>query len=74
MSPIEKLIEELPPELRQEVEDFARFLLVTKANRHQRKARTKPTFRWAGAVKDLRDRYTSVELQHEISGWRITQP
>ena len=68
MTALEKLIEELPPDLRPEVEDFARFLLTTKANRYPRKVRTKPSFRWAGAVKDLRDRYTSVDLQHEISG------
>ncbi len=74
MTALEKLIEELPPDLRQEVEDFARFLLATKVDYRQRTTRTKPTFHWAGAVKDLRDRYTSVELQHEISGWRTVLP
>src|SRR3990170_2627458 len=54
MTALEKLIEELPPDLRQEVEDFARFLLTNKANRYRQKVRTKPTFRWAGAVEDLR--------------------
>lgn len=72
MTPLKKLVEELPPELRQQVEDFARFLLATKVNRGQGKTRGKPTFSWAGALKDLRDKYTSVELQHEISSWRTT--
>lgn len=70
MVTFEKLMEELPPDLRQEVEDFARFLLTARVNNRRSKIRAKPTFRWAGAVKDLRDRYSSVELQHEISGWR----
>ena len=26
-----------------------------------------PAFQWAGALKDLRDKYTSVELQHETT-------
>ena len=26
---------------------------------------------WAGALKDMRDEFTSVELQHKISEWRM---
>lgn len=33
--------------------------------------RAKPTFIWAGALKDLRARYTSVDLQHAIAKWRV---
>lgn len=29
-----------------------------------------PSFKWAGALKDLRDRYTSGELQHKANDWR----
>ena len=36
-----------------------------------RKTKKKPRFDWAGALKDLRARYTSVELQHKIAEWRI---
>jgi len=61
-----ELIEELPLELQEEVRDFARFLLERRA----RKLKRKPKFEWAGALKELRDRYTSVDLQHEISRWR----
>ncbi len=60
-------ISELPPELRREVEDFVEFLLEKRLKRH----RGKPEFGWAGALKDLRGKYTSVELQHKVSGWRI---
>lgn len=72
MTPLEKVMEELPPELQQEVEDFARFLLETRANCGPKKTRSSPKFTWAGALMDMRDKYTSVELQHEISSWRMT--
>jgi len=60
-------IKELPPEIRREVEDFVDFLMKKRV----KKTRGKPRFNWAGALKDLRDQYTSVELQHKISEWRI---
>lgn len=59
----ENIMSQLPPELQQEVHDFARYLLEAKAKPERRR---KPTFAWRGALKDLRDQYTSVELQHEI--------
>ncbi len=62
-----ELVQSLPSEMQQEVQDFIEFLL---AKRKQR-PRGKPTFEWAGALKDLRDQYTSVELEHKISDWRI---
>jgi len=63
---IEEQLKELPPELQQEVADFIEFLVEKRLKR----AREKPTFGWAGTLKDLRDQYTSVELQHKISEWR----
>ena len=30
----------------------------------------KPTFNWAGGLKELRGEYTSVELQEKASEWR----
>jgi hypothetical protein len=65
--PLEELVKELPPEFREEVRDFVEFLLEKRA----RQPRSKPRFDWAGALKDLRQRYSSVELQHKISEWRI---
>ncbi len=67
MKTLEELIKELPAELRQEAEDFVEFLLEKRL----KKPRGKPNFNWAGALKDLRDQYTSVELQHKLSEWRI---
>jgi len=64
---IEEMISKLPAELQQEVKDFVQFLLENRAKRH----RGKPRFDWAGALQDLKEQYTSVELQHKISEWRI---
>lgn len=64
---IDERMKDLPPDLQKEVEDFVEFLL----ERRLRKPRGKPDFAWAGALKDLRDQYTSVQLQHKISEWRI---
>jgi hypothetical protein len=67
MKNIEERIKDLPPELRQEVEDFVNFLIERRIKR----PRGKPEFNWAGALKDMRQEYTSVELQHKIAEWRI---
>jgi len=64
---VEELIRELPPEAQAQVRDFAVFLF----EKNTRKGRGKAEFKWAGAAGDLRDRYTSVQLQHKISEWRI---
>lgn len=60
-------IDELPQELKVEVEDFVEFL----RERRLKKMPGTPNFGWAGALKDLKKDYTSVELQHKISEWRI---
>jgi hypothetical protein len=67
MENIEERIKALPPELRQEIEDFVEFIY----SRWIKKTRSKPNFDWGGALKDLKEQYTSVELQHKISDWRI---
>lgn len=67
MNRLEDLIKQLPQELKEEVKDFTEFLL----EKQLKKQRKKPKFNWAGAMKDLRSEYTSVELQHKISELRI---
>lgn len=59
-------IEQLPPELKVEVEDFVDFL----QERRLKKVPGRPNFGWAGTLGDLKKEYTSVELQHKISEWR----
>ena len=67
MQSLEEKIKNLPPEYKQEVQDFVEFILEKRLKRE----RKKPGFSWAGALKDLRDQYTSVELQHNILELRI---
>lgn len=38
--------------------------------RRLKRPRGKPEFGWAGALKDMREHYTSLELQHKVSEWR----
>jgi hypothetical protein len=66
---LEELVQELSPDLRAEVQDFVEFLLA------KRKERTERTLRqdWAGALRDCRDQYTSVDLQHQALEWRGDQ-
>ena len=66
MNGIEEMVAKLPPELQQEIEDFVQYLLEKRS----KGPRGKPTFDWAGALKDMEHQYTSVELQHKISEWR----
>ncbi len=65
MKTIEEKIKELPPELQQEVADFVEFLLKTKVRRKQKKLR----MTWAGALREFRDQFTSLELQKKALEW-----
>jgi len=61
---------DLPPDIQKEVEDFALFLLEKRSKKRGRKL----SFAWAGALRTLRDKYKSVELQHQLSEWRVARP
>lgn len=62
---IEEKIRKLPPNLQKEVEDYVESLIESRARR--RKGQLK--LEWRGALRDLRDKYTSVELQHKLLEW-----
>ena len=66
MKNLEERIKELPPELHQEVMDFVDFLLEKRGRRPGTKLRQD----WAGALKDYREQYTSLELQKKALEWR----
>jgi hypothetical protein len=66
MKTFDELIKELPPELQQEVQDFARFLFETKV--HPR--RSKLRMHWAGGLSEFREQFTSLELQKKALEWR----
>ena len=65
MGELAEKINELPPELRQEVEDFVLFLI----ERRKRKLGAKLRQDWVGALKDYRGQYTSLDLQKKSLEW-----
>jgi hypothetical protein len=64
--PLEELVKELPPDIETEVRDFIEFLLMKKERKAGRPLRQD----WAGALRDHKEQYTSVELQHKAMEWR----
>jgi hypothetical protein len=65
MSSLEELIKALPPELHQEAEAYLESLIARKG----RKPKTALKLNWRGGLQDLKDRYTSVDLQHKAMQW-----
>lgn len=66
MPTLKEYLEKLPPELQKEVKDFVEFLLGKRV----KKSGKKLNLDWAGALKDYRDKYTSLELQKKALEWR----
>jgi hypothetical protein len=66
MERLEEMVKELPPGLQQEIGDFVQFLI----EREKRKVGKRLRQDWAGALRDYRDQYTSLELQKETLEWR----
>jgi hypothetical protein len=65
MKKIDNLIDQLSPELQDEVYDFAQFLLKKKTQPKQTKLRMS----WAGGLREFRDEFTSIELQKKSLEW-----
>jgi hypothetical protein len=65
MKKIDELMEKLPPELQDEVYDFAQFLLGKKTQPKQKRLRMD----WAGGLSEFRDKFTSLELQKKALEW-----
>jgi Protein of unknown function (DUF2281) len=63
---LEEMVREVPSEDRAQLRHYVESLLA----RRTIEPAGKPQFQWAGALEGLRDRYTSVELQHRIARWR----
>lgn len=62
------MMQDLPEEMRSEVLNYIEFLKV-KYKRTKRATR-KFKFDWEDGLKDYREKYTSVELQHKALEWR----
>jgi len=66
MTTLASFVEQLPPDIQKEVRSYAEFLLEKRSKNKQ----NVPAFDWEGALADLGERYSSVELQHEIGKMR----
>jgi hypothetical protein len=66
MENLEKLIQGLPPDLKQEVEDFIQFLLSKRTQKAGKKLRQD----WGGGLKEYRLQYNALELQKKALEWR----
>ncbi len=65
MKRLDEIVRELPPDLQQELLDFAEFLKQKKAPKKQRRLRLS----WAGGLKEFREQYTSLNLQRKALEW-----
>ena len=63
---LEEMVREVPSEYREQLRDYVDSLLARRSTAPV----GPPEFAWAGALEGLRDRYTSVELQHHLARWR----
>lgn len=61
-------IKQLPDHLANEVSDYIDFLINKYGTEDTHKSGFK--FDWEGGLSDLKDKYTSVDLQHKASEWR----
>lgn len=64
---IQTKLDELSEELKKEVIDYIDFLII---KHHKKEKKGKLKFNWEGGLSDLKDKYTSVELQHKAMEWR----
>ena len=61
-------IRRLPEDLRREVLDYIEFLL--KKYKGGKMEVRKFRFDWEGGLSEIREKFTSVELQHKSLEWR----
>ncbi|CAN5682189.1 hypothetical protein BH24ACT22_BH24ACT22_01970 [soil metagenome] len=64
--PLSELVEELPPDVQQEVRDFVEFLISKHSHTPGKELRQD----WAGALQDYREQYSALELQKKALEWR----
>ncbi len=64
--PVDDMVKALPPELQREVKDFIQFLLEKRVRKPGARLRQD----WAGALREYRNQYTSLELQRKALEWR----
>ena len=63
--------ENLPKSIQRQLIEYAEFLLSkSTAKGKSKKVRHNFTFSWENGLSELKDQYTSVELQHKINELR----
>lgn len=65
---IEAKIDKLPDHIVHEINDFVDFLLSKYG--HKKKEQSNFKFDWEGGLSKLKNKFTSVELQHKSLEWR----
>lgn len=64
---IDKKFQSLPYHLKREVIDYIEFL----TKRHKIRSKKEPfSFKWEGGLKELKDSFNSVDLQHKVRDYR----
>jgi hypothetical protein len=66
---IENKLRKLPENLKKEVLDYIEFL-IKKYNKGKENKVKGFKFDWEGGLADLKDKFTSVQLQHKASDLR----
>jgi len=64
---IERKFKALPDDLKKEALDFIDFLMT---KRRQRKITSQFDFTWEDGLSNLKDKYNSIDLQHQSMKWR----
>jgi hypothetical protein len=65
MKSLEELIKELPPQLQNEVREYAQYLVETKVKPKRKYLRMD----WAGGLREYRNQFTSLQLQKKALEW-----
>ena len=66
MESIAAKIQNLPPDLQDQANDFIEFLI----NKKKRKIRKTPKLDWIGGLRQFKNQYTALELQKKALEWR----
>ena len=62
--PLHEIVQELPSDIRAK---YATWLVLAKRGRGKKRALRQD---WAGALREYREQYTSLELQRQALAWR----
>ncbi|MCD4810815.1 MAG: DUF2281 domain-containing protein [Methanosarcinales archaeon] len=65
---IEVKMRELPDDLRREVLDYIEFISMKYKGKITKSK--KFTFDWEGGLSEIKEKFTSLELQHKALEWR----